>query len=121
MAAFPVTFKANTGLDLYGLSVQNEPDITASYESMIMSDAEIVDFVNVLGPKLALLAPKPKLIVGEHANWYKLPNLAAAIEANAPALAATDIYAEHQYVGVSPYTARPRPIWENRGVGIRSL
>lgn len=113
LAGFAATLKQNTGVDLYALSVQNEPDFVASYDSMIVSDSEFVAFVNTLAPKLAALAPRPNLIVGEHADWGLLWSMTAAIEANPAALAGVDFYATHQYYGVSAYQGpRPRPLWQ---------
>ena len=45
LAGFAATLKLNSGVDLYALSVQNEPDFVASYDSMIVSDGEFVTFV----------------------------------------------------------------------------
>ena len=113
LAVFAATLKQNAGVDLYALSVQNEPDFVAPYDSMIVSDSEFVSFVNTLGPKLATLAPRPKLIVGEHSNWSLLWSMTAAIEANPAALSATDVYGTHQYNGVSAYQGpRPRSLWQ---------
>ncbi len=113
LAGFAATLKQNAGVDLYALSVQNEPDFSAPYDSMIVSDSEFVSFVNVLAPKFAILAPRPKLIVGEHSNWSHLWSMTAAIEANPSALAATDVYGAHQYYGVSAYQGpRPKPLWQ---------
>ena len=113
LAGFAATLKQNAGVDLYALSVQNEPDFVAPYDSMIVSDSEFVSFVNTLGPKLATLAPRPKLIVGEHSNWSLLWSMTAAIEANPAALSATDVYGTHQYNGVSAYQGpRPRSLWQ---------
>jgi glucuronoarabinoxylan endo-1,4-beta-xylanase len=113
LAAFPALLKLNAGVDLYGLSIQNEPDFVASYESMLVSNSEFVNFINVLGPKLAALNPKPKIIAGEHSDWQYLDGMKAAIGANTSALANTAIFAIHQYVPqhVVAETA-PRPIWE---------
>ncbi|MEO8804284.1 MAG: hypothetical protein ABI304_05565, partial [Rudaea sp.] len=113
LAGFAATLKQNAGVDLYALSMQNEPDFVASYDSMIVSDSEFVAFVNALAPKLAALAPRPKLIVGEHANWGLLWSMAGAIEANPTALAGTDFYATHQYYGAKAYQGpRPKPLWQ---------
>ncbi len=113
LAGFATTLKQNSGVDLYALSVQNEPDFVATYDSMIVSDSEFVSFINVLAPKLAARSPRPKLIVGEHANWGLLWSMASAIEANPTALAATDVYGTHQYYGVSAYQGpRPKPLWQ---------
>jgi glucuronoarabinoxylan endo-1,4-beta-xylanase len=95
------------------VSVQNEPDYTASYDSMLVSDSEFADFVNVLGPKLAALSPRPRLIVGDYSNWNLLWSMVGGIEANPSALSRVDVYAAHQYWGVSAYhPGRPRPLWQ---------
>ncbi len=113
LAGFAATLKQNAGVDLYALSVQNEPDFVAPYDSMIVSDSEFVSFVNTLAPKLATLTPRPKLIVGEHSNWSLLWSMVAAIEANPSAIAATDVYGTHQYYGVSAYQGpRQKPLWQ---------
>lgn len=113
LAGFAATLKVNSGVDLYALSVQNEPEFVAPYDSMIVSDNEFVSFVNALAPKLAVLTPRPKLLVGEHANWSLLWSMANAIEANPTALAATDFYGAHQYYGASAYQGpRPKPLWQ---------
>ncbi|MEO7324267.1 MAG: hypothetical protein ABIW82_05510 [Dokdonella sp.] len=113
LAGFAASLKQNSGIDLYGISVQNEPDYTAAtYDSMLVSDSEFVNFVNVLGPKLAALSPRPKLIVGDYSNWAGVWSLAANIEANPTALARVDDYAAHQYWGVQNYQTRPRPLWQ---------
>ena len=64
-----------------------------------------------LAPTLAVIVPRPKLMVGEHANWSLQWSIVGAIEANA-ALAATDIYGAHQYYGVSAYQARAKSLWQ---------
>jgi glucuronoarabinoxylan endo-1,4-beta-xylanase len=118
LAGFAASLKQNSGVDLYGISVQNEPDYTAAtYDSMLMSDSEFVNFVNVLGPKLAALSPRPKLIVGDYSNWASVWSLAANIEANPAALSRVDVYAAHQYWGVQTYQPRPRPLWQTEMSG----
>jgi glucuronoarabinoxylan endo-1,4-beta-xylanase len=112
LASFASLLKSNSGVDLFALSVQNEPDFTASYDSMLVSNSEFVNFVNALGPKLAALNPRPKLMIGEYSNWSALWSLASSIESNPAALSSTDIYAAHQYSGVSAYQAHLKPLWQ---------
>ena len=59
------TTMQQAGVPLYALSVQNEPDYTASYDSMLYTNLEMENFVKVLGPKLATLNPRPKLMMPE--------------------------------------------------------
>ncbi len=55
LAGFAATLKQNASVDLYALSVQNEPDCVATCDSMIVADSEFVAFANTLAPKLACL------------------------------------------------------------------
>jgi glucuronoarabinoxylan endo-1,4-beta-xylanase len=123
LAGFPATFKQSTGLDLYGISAQNEPDFTASYASCIYSSAQMVAFAKVLGPKLAALTPPVKLLAAEPDTWENLwsgDDYGTAILADSAASSAVDILATHDYghMGDSA-TTRPTPpsgvtqhIWE---------
>ncbi len=123
LAGFPATFKKNTGLDLYGISAQNEPDFTASYASCIYSSAQMVAFVKVLGPKLAALNPPVNLLAAEPDSWSNLwggDNYGNAIIGDPAASAAVNILATHDYGHkTDSVTTRPAPpagvvqhIWE---------
>src|ERR1700733_3667965 len=72
MAAFPATFKANTGMDLYAMSAQNEPDFNATYASCLYSAAQMATFAGDLGPQLAALNPPVLLIAAEPDSWNNL-------------------------------------------------
>jgi glucuronoarabinoxylan endo-1,4-beta-xylanase len=124
LAGFPATFKQNTnGLDLYGISAQNEPDFTASYASCIYSSAQMVAFVKVLGPKLAALNPPVNLLAAEPDAWNNLwsgDSYGTAILADTAASSAVTIFAAHDYGNdTDSVTTRPAPpagvkqhIWE---------
>jgi glucuronoarabinoxylan endo-1,4-beta-xylanase len=124
LAGFPATFKQNTGgLDLYGISAQNEPDFTASYSSCLYSAAQMVAFVKVLGPKLAALNPPVNLLAAEPDAWGNLwqgDAYGTAILADPAASSAVNIFATHDYGNdTDSITTRPAPpagtkqhIWE---------
>jgi glucuronoarabinoxylan endo-1,4-beta-xylanase len=123
LAAFPAYYKQQSGVDLYALSAQNEPDFTASYESCIYSAAQMVAFIKVLGPKLAALNPPVKLLAAEPDNWGNLwggDNYGNAILGDPTASSLVGILATHDYGSTSAGTlARPAPpasnthrIWE---------
>ena len=123
LAGFPATYKAQSGIDLYALSAQNEPDWNPNYEACCYTGPEMVNFINVLGPKLASLNPPVKLLAAEPDNWSNFwggDNYATDILANASASANVTILATHDYGGTSAGTyARPAPpvsnthhIWE---------
>ena len=112
MVTYLQTYKANSGVDIYAVSVQNEPDLAEDYTSMKYSPEELAAFVAVLGPKLAAMSPRPKLIVGEYSDWHLLPALINYFEnSDQTALGYTDIWGIHQYQGVESVSAI-QPIWE---------
>lgn len=69
LASVPAVVKAQTGVQLYAISAQNEPDFTATYASCTYDAAQMVAFVKVLGPQLSALTPPVNLIAAEPENW----------------------------------------------------
>jgi glucuronoarabinoxylan endo-1,4-beta-xylanase len=112
LAGFAAKLQANAGVPLYGLSVQNEPDYTASYDSMLYTNQEMTNFIKVLGPKLAVLNPRPKLLMPEVSSWGNAWGFSSAVLADSSAAPYLDIVAAHQYGGVSAPQTSARPIWE---------
>ena len=116
LANFANVLQQNAGVPLYGVSVQNEPDWVASYNSAIYTNQEMVDFIKVLGPKLAALTPRPKLISPDVSQWEgTFWGFANAIMADPVAASYTDILATHQYfVPVpTPHTIPPgKQLWQ---------
>jgi glucuronoarabinoxylan endo-1,4-beta-xylanase len=99
------------GVALYGISPQNEPDYTAPWNSCLYSSDQIVAFIKVLGPKLAALNPRPKLIAPEASNWGSLWGYGDAILQDATASSFTDIIATHDYTYVTAtHAAVSQPI-----------
>ena len=112
LAGFATTMQQN-GVTLYGISAQNEPEYTASWDSCIYSTDQMIAFIKVLGPKLAALSPRPKLISPETSNWGALWGYGDAILADPTASSFTDIIATHDYTySTSTHAATPQPIWE---------
>jgi glucuronoarabinoxylan endo-1,4-beta-xylanase len=123
LAAFPAYYKQQSGLDVYAISAQNEPDWNPNYEACCYTGPEMVNFIKVLGPKLATLSPPVKLLAAEPDNWSNFwggDNYATDILADATASAQVTILATHDYGNTSAGTwARPAPpagnthhIWE---------
>jgi len=113
LAAFPAYFKQNTGVELWGLSAQNEPDFVASYRSCIFSAAQMNAFLKVLGPKLHALNPPVKVIAAEPDVWSHLWNngdkYGVAIEGDATISSLVDVHATHDYGSNVQSTTRPTP------------
>jgi glucuronoarabinoxylan endo-1,4-beta-xylanase len=82
IAAFPAKVKSNASVDLYAMSVQNEPDYagpcahdqpcSGSYPSMLFTAEEMVAFIKVVGPKLHAASPSIKVIAPETSEWIHL-------------------------------------------------
>jgi O-glycosyl hydrolase len=81
LAKFPSLVKQNTGVDLYGISPQQEPDFascgTASpcngdFPSMLWTSSELISFVKILSPKLRALDPPVRLLGPDTAEWLHL-------------------------------------------------
>ena len=112
LSGFAGSFQQNAGVPLYAVSVQNEPDYTASYDSMLYTNQEMDNFVKVLGPKLAALNPRPKLMMPEVSSWGGAWGFSSAVLGDSAASPYLDIVAAHQYAGVSTPQTSAKPIWE---------
>lgn len=112
LAAFQGLLQSNASCDLYAVSVQNEPDFTATYPSMLYTTAEMVNFIKVLGPKLAALTPPVKLMMPEPADWNNTDSYVQAVAADATAQSYLNIIGSHQYSGVVAPTTIFRPVWQ---------
>lgn len=124
LASFPAWLKRQTNVDLYGISAQNEPDFAAHYASCLYGGQQMVDFVKVLGPKLAALSPRVKLLAAEPDNWSHLwsgsDDFGDAILNDPAAAAVVDILATHDYGfdPVAPPAGVSKPIWETEVSGV---
>jgi glucuronoarabinoxylan endo-1,4-beta-xylanase len=121
LAGFAAKVQTNAGVPLYGLSVQNEPDYTASYDSMLYTDQEMTNFIKVLGPKLAALNPRPKLMMPEVSSWGNAWGFSSSVLADTVAAPYLDVIAAHQYGGVSAPQTSARPIWETEQSSFESF
>jgi glucuronoarabinoxylan endo-1,4-beta-xylanase len=123
LAAFPAYFKENAGVDLWGISAQNEPDFVASYQSCIYNASQMNAFIKVLGPKLKALTPPVALIAAEPDVWTHTWNdgdkYGNAILGDATANSLVEIIATHDYGSNNKSYTRPSPpagvkqhVWE---------
>jgi glucuronoarabinoxylan endo-1,4-beta-xylanase len=131
LAGFVATVKSQTGVQLYGVSAQNEPENAVPYSSCVYTGAQMVAFVKVLGPMLHALNPPVKLLAAEPAAWSDLwtdgERYGAAILADPGAAADVDILATHDYYAtdpslafhpVAPPAGVTAPIWETEVSGV---
>ena len=112
LAGFAAKLQQNAGVPLYGLSVQNEPDWTATWDTMLYTNQEMANFVKVLGPKVAALNPRPKLMLPEVGGWYLAAGYTNAVLSDSVAAPYLDIVTAHQYGGVAAPATTGKPIWQ---------
>jgi glucuronoarabinoxylan endo-1,4-beta-xylanase len=97
----------DAGVQLIGVSAQNEPDfVAATYESCIYTPDQLADFIgNHLGPAFAdagLLDSngQPLKVIGpETDGWGKFPNFHTAIQGSGAAMSQVGVVASHSYNG----------------------
>ncbi len=88
----------NQGVNLKWISVQNEPNWTATYESCRYTPQQIVTFIaDYLGPSLEKAGLETRIIAPEVINWGSLKPYGDAILNNATALKYCDVIATHSY------------------------
>jgi O-glycosyl hydrolase len=103
------------GIPLYALSIQNEPNWTADYESCRWDAAQFAAFLPYLGQTFAARGMTTKIMLPEQLNWDF--SLASTIMANPTLSQYVGILAAHNYgEGANtwkPYTgAGGRSVWE---------
>jgi len=106
--------KNTYGIPVYAISVQNEPDFVASYESAQYTGQQFHDFVvNNLCPTLQSVGlGNVKIMIAEQAHWQF--NLATTTKNDAGADACIGIYAAHGYnSAASAFPVNPgQELWE---------
>jgi glucuronoarabinoxylan endo-1,4-beta-xylanase len=123
LAGFAATVYAQTQVQLYAISAQNEPDFPASYASCLYTAPEMVAFLDVLGPTLGALQPPVKLIAPEPEGWSDLwtgTAFGSAILADPTASGLVDIFATHDYgyKPIAPPSGVSQHIWETEVAGL---
>jgi glucuronoarabinoxylan endo-1,4-beta-xylanase len=149
LAAFPGLVKDNTGVDLYGMSPQHEPDFAScgtsspcngDFPSMLYTADEFVAFVNLLGPKLHALTPPVKLLGPDSADWIHVWSNAVTKGATDPLMGSydyghalfndeaawgqLDVLSTHQYFSqvAAPWPSeieRTKPVFMTEASGIK--
>jgi glucuronoarabinoxylan endo-1,4-beta-xylanase len=101
LAQYVVNMKTQYGVNIYALSVQNEPDVSQSYESCIWTAAQIDQFVPYLASALAASnVTSTKIVAAEDEYWET--NLYATTMMDPTASTNTSIVACHDYSGSPP-------------------
>jgi len=95
LASFVTTMKSS-GVPIFAVSAQNEPDANVTYESCTYTGASMVSFIdNYMGPALANSGVK--IMAPETQNWCGFPGFESAILGDAKASSYVSIIATHDY------------------------
>jgi glucuronoarabinoxylan endo-1,4-beta-xylanase len=112
-----VEAEANAGVPLMGLSAQNEPNWTATWETCTYAPADLNTFIrDYLAPTLKAASPTTKLLAPETIDWSTLQGFADPLLADPDTTAALDVIAVHDYGGVpfdySAVADAGKELWE---------
>jgi glucuronoarabinoxylan endo-1,4-beta-xylanase len=111
LANFVKTYKTSYGIDLMGISVQNEPHFNAPWEHCVYTGAQIRDFIkNNLGPTFEREGISAYIIAPE-SNWHQR-GWADPIFLDTAAARYTDVAAFHEY---ETSLTTPYPLAQNLG------
>jgi O-glycosyl hydrolase len=103
--AYIKTIKQETGIDIYALSIQNEPRFSQFYASCVYNGAAMRDVIKVVGKRLEDEGLATKLFLPEDVGYYDgIKSLVDPVLADADARKYVDMIAVHGYAndGVNP-------------------
>jgi glucuronoarabinoxylan endo-1,4-beta-xylanase len=95
LSSFVTTMKSS-GVPIFAVSAQNEPDANVTYESCAYTGASMASFIGTyMGPALANSGVK--IMAPETQNWCGFPGFESAILGDAKASSYVSIIATHEY------------------------
>jgi glucuronoarabinoxylan endo-1,4-beta-xylanase len=101
MAGYVASMKSQYGVNIYAVSVQNEPDVSTTYESCLWTAQQIHDFVPYLSAALAASnVASTKIILPEDESWET--NLYYESMSDPTVASNVSIVACHNYDGSPP-------------------
>jgi len=103
LANYVASMKNTYGVNLYAISVQNEPDANVTtYEACQWTNTLIHDFVtNLYNALVAKGVGSTKIMLPESQNWQDYQNLAGPAMADPNVAAEVGIIADHNYDGAN--------------------
>ncbi len=108
LAGYAANMKNAYGVNIYAISIQNEPDVAASYASCLWTDQQIHDFVPYLyGALAASNVAATKIMLPEDEHWRTNYYLTAM--SDPPVAADVGIIANHNYDGANFQTGATTP------------
>ena len=104
LVAYVLRLKAETGVDLYALSIQNEPLFANPFESCVYTPEEYADTLRVVGARFEREGLSTRLFGPEHMGDFEWnAGLLSAVFDDSEVSSHLPFYAVHSYLdGVSP-------------------
>jgi glucuronoarabinoxylan endo-1,4-beta-xylanase len=91
-------YKGRFGIDIQAVSLSNEPNVNAKYQSCLWSGAQMRDFIkNHLGPTFTRDHVAARIMIPEPGDWAHLEMYADPAMADPETRRFVDIIAAHQY------------------------
>ena len=114
LAGYVASMKTNYGINLYAVSIQNEPDMETTYESCLWTAQQFHDFVPCLAAALTNAGvTSTRIMFPEDANWNYDYGLATTTMDDPSTAAQVGILAGHAYgASASPLNTYGKPLWE---------
>jgi O-glycosyl hydrolase len=118
LAGYVVNMKSQYNINLYAISVQNEPDASESYESCVWTAQQIHDFVPYLAGALAASnVASTKIVVAEDQHWET--NYYATAMSDPTVATNVSIVACHNYDNCPPSgTPAALPLYDNTNAAL---
>lgn len=103
-------FYAQEGIDIESIAFTNEPDWTASYESMLFTPAQAAEFTGIVGP--VAKEAGYGVVCCDSFGWEQGKPYLEALKADRHAWRYLDTYSAHSYASRSATPAdTDKPVW----------
>lgn len=105
---------ASSGVPVSHVGFVNEPSFAASYSAMVMSGAQMADFIKILGPTIKNAGLSTKIVCCDSEGWNLASGDVGAITADSTALSYVNNFSSHGYTAAptSPINTAGKNIWE---------
>jgi O-glycosyl hydrolase len=110
---------AAAGVPLTYIGPTNEPDFSASYDSMTMSGAQLASLLDVVGPAVKNSGLSTQIECCDATGWPNTASYASAVEGDATAVADTAVFSSHGYSGAptTPLAGWTKHVWQTEWFG----
>jgi glucosylceramidase len=104
----------DAGVPITHLGFLNEPELVASYSSMIASGTQAADFIKILDNTLRAKGLSLNIVCCDAEGWQHGNAMLTDISRDATAFGALDVASSHGYTSppTQPFTQTAKPVWE---------